>query len=287
MTINSVDKSWSRESASKSTDNGIRFQAEVQEGYQVTHSADATIGEIINANGIPVLNQLRNDGVLVCRNVGPVQRIGPVFSIVPVTWRGEVGAVGDSPLNQNPDIVWSNTSTNEPVDEDIFGNPIVTANNEPIHGATRLIPDLVLSVTRNYALFSPWLTWQYLHSVNGDTFLNFAPGTGKFMSFNARQTVSNGLSYWRVSATIQFRYPYRTTFEKAWWARVRHEGFKVKLNAKAVNGKDDFRQPLAKPVMLNRDGTERKKTAAGVTPPADWLEFQLYTPLPYAALGLI
>jgi len=287
VTINSVEKSWSRESASKSTDNGIRFEAEVQEGYQVTHSADATIEEIINASGVPFLNQLRTDGVLVCRNVGPVQRIGPVFSIVPVVWRGEVGATGNSPLNQAPDIVWSNTSSNEAVDEDIFGNPIMTVNREPIYGATRLIPDLVLSVTRNYSVFSPWLTWQYLHSVNSDNFVNFPAGTGKFMSFNARQTVANGLSYWRVSATIQFRYPYRTTPERAWWARVRHEGFRVKVNGKIVNGKEEFRQPLARPVLLNSDGTERKANAAGVTPPAHWLEFQMYTTLPYSALGLI
>ncbi len=286
MTILSVDKSWSRESANKTTDNGIRFSAEVQEGYQVTHSADATIDEIINAAGVPILNQLRDDGVLVCRSVGPVQRIGPVYSIVPATWRGEVGSTGDSPLNQAPDIVWSNTSSNELVDEDIQGNPIVTTNNEPIYGATRLIPDLVLGVTRNYALFNPWLTWQYLHSVNSDTFINFAPGTGKFMSFNARQTVSNGLSYWRVSATIQFRYPYRTTPDKAWYARVRHEGYRVKENNKVVEAVDKHRQPVSRPVLLNRNGTERK-AAAGVTPAADWLEFPMYTPLPYAALGLI
>jgi hypothetical protein len=210
-----------------------------------------------------------------------------VFSIVPVTWRGEVGATGNSPLNQSPDIVWSNTTSNEAVDEDILGNPIVTVNNEPIYGATRLIPDLVLSVTRNYALFSPWLTWQYLHSVNSDSFLNFPPGTGKFMSFNARQTVSNGLSYWRVSATIQFRYPYRTTPDKAWYARVRHEGFKVKLAGKVVKAVDKHQQPVNRPVLLNDDGTERKQNAAGVTPAARWLEFQMYTSLPYAALGLI
>jgi hypothetical protein len=215
-----------------------------------------------------------------------------VFSIVPVIWRGEVGTGSSggtpgSPITQDPELVWSNTTTTEAIDEDINGNAIVTVNNEPIYGATRLVPDLVLNVSRNYLLFSPWLTWNYLESTNSDSFVNFPPGVAKFMSFNARQTVSNGLTYWRVNATIQFRYPYRTTPARAWWARVRHEGFKRKDDdGSIVEATDEHQQPVSKPVMLDENGREIEKVG-GVFQPVHWLEFQIYRPLPYNALGLV
>jgi hypothetical protein len=219
-----------------------------------------------------------------------VQRIGPVFSIVPVIWRGEVGTGGGtpgSPVSQAPEIVWSNATTTEAIDEDVNGNAITTVNGEPIYGATRMVPDLVLSVSRNYLLFSPWLTWNYLESTNSDSFVNFPPGVAKFMSFNARQTVSNGLTYWRVNATIQFRYPYRTTPLRAWWARVRHEGYLIKNDAgKLVEARDEHQQPVSRPVLLDDNGEQIVKVG-GAFPPANWREFQIYTQLPYNALGLV
>jgi hypothetical protein len=94
------------------------------------------------------------------------------------------------------------------------------------------LADQVLTVTRNYATFSPWILHQYRHSVNSDVFSGFAPGTARMISFSAdEQQVASGSSYWTVTAQIQFRYPYNTTAARAWWSRTRHEGFYERIGS--------------------------------------------------------
>ena len=77
-----------------------------------------------------------------------------------------------------------------------------TAAGEPINGVTMEIADQTLTITRNYALFSPWLTHQYRHSVNNDVFASYPPGTARLVGFSAAQQVSeNGVwRYWKVNA---------------------------------------------------------------------------------------
>jgi hypothetical protein len=148
------------------------------------------------------------------------------MSIVACEFEGEVGpSESDNPLNKPVEFDWGQTSSTEAIDSDVFGRPIVTANGEPITGDTMELCDSVLNMRKNFAVFTPWIQQQYLHSVNSDVFANFAAGTGKMKSLTAKEMRFNGLQYFEVSATIQFRYPYNTTAERAWYGRKRHEGF--------------------------------------------------------------
>ena len=127
---------------------------------------------------------------------------------------------------------------------------------------------------------------QYRHSVNSDTFAGFAPGLGRLVRFSAKQgyDVDAG-GYWTVNASIQFRYPYNTSSERAWYARVLNEGYYVKATAsddKTVLGIDNNKKDTTKPVLIKEDGTQEFDPDN-----AHWLEFKIYTPLPYNALGLI
>ena len=86
-----------------------------------------------------------------------------------------------------------------------------------------------------------------------------------------------------MTASIRFRYPFNTTPEKAWYARVRHEGFYEKLSdGRIVRAIDDNGEPTTKPVLLKEDGTRET-----VSENAYWLEFKRYQPLPYNVLGLL
>lgn len=78
---------------------------------------------------------------------------------------------------------------------------------------------------KNFAVFTPWLQQAYLNSVNSDLFANWLPGTGRMKTLTAKQLKFNGLDYFEVNSTVQFRVPYNTTPERAWWGRNRHEGF--------------------------------------------------------------
>jgi hypothetical protein len=286
MSIVSVEKGWSRTSSQGSSSDGKTFSLSFTEGWQVVHSADATELEILNAPGLPQVRDFYPDTFVPCTSVGPVSKLGPIFSIVMIQYDGEVGPNGfdDPPENKLPEYTWSDSTTSEAIDEDWDGNPIVTANDEPIQGVTMDIADQTLTITRNYLLFSPWLTHQYRHSVNSDAFAGYPAGTARLVGFSASNQVSeNGsYTYWKVNAKVQFRYPYNTTAEKAWYARVRHEGFYVKVDGNVVRATDDYGEPTTKPVLLKADGTEETDSDN-----AHWLEFKRYQPLPYAALGLI
>jgi hypothetical protein len=99
------------------------------------------------------------------------------------------------------------------------------------------------------------------------------------------------MGYWEITAQIQFRYPYRTTPDKAWYARVRHEGFYEKINVgtkKAiVRAVDGNKEPMTRKVLLDNNGYRLQPPAEGEQQNAVWLEFKLYDSLPFNALGLL
>lgn len=282
MSVLSVDLAWSRRSSSITSQDGRTFQATFGEGYQVTHTYDTTEVEILTATGIPRLGDRYYDTFAICKKVGPVSKVGPIYSIVPVEWDGEVGPEGseDNPLNVPARYDWGQSISNEPIDQDVNGNPIVTVNGEQISGVTMDIADSVLNVTKNFAAFSPWVQMAYLQSVNQDVFANFAAGTGRFKTLIAKEQKHKGIPYFEVQGTIQFRYPYNTTALKTWWARTRHEGFYEKVGSRIVRAVDSNKEPTTKPVLLKADGTRETNPANAV-----WLEWERYLPLPYNSLG--
>ena len=231
----------------------------------------------------PGLEQVR------CLNVSP-QRIGPTYFHVPVVWEGEIGPAGpdDSPLNEPAKYTWSSRSTTEEIDSDIHGNPIVTANGEPIHGVTDDIPDLQVNVEKNYRTVSLKDTHIYLRSVNSDwintPYGNFDPGLGRLTKFQATEKFTQSIGgYVKVRATVLFRYPYNVAPAEAWHARVRHEGFKVKGGDGKIKRAIDpkTKQESNTPVLLKPDGTLQPNPDN-----AHWLLWARKFPLPYANLDL-
>jgi len=96
---------------------------------------------------------------------------------------------------------------------------------------------------------------------------------------------NGAIKYWKVHAEFLFRTPYQTTNERAWWARVRHEGYRERLaNGSIANAVDNLQHVVSKPVMLDASGFQIFE-GRGID--AHWLEFQKYTNvLSYSALGL-
>lgn len=228
MTIESVTKMWSRDNADFISPDGITRSTTIREGYQVVHSADVDWPfEVAQASGLPSIGDYYpNTDYIFCRKATP-QRASPVLTFVDVEYTGEVGKNDDNPLNADPDIEWSDVTTTEAIDQDIYGRAIVTANGEPIYGVTKEISDQVVTIRRKYQQFSPFLTALYRDSVSSDPFLTYPAGTARMIRFSARPAGG----YWDVSASIQFRMPYRTSNVHAWSVRVRHEGFYERTGA--------------------------------------------------------
>jgi len=280
---------WSREEAQAESPDGLTRAYRRTRAFTVTLDASDPLETVYSAVGLPLVGfSFPGLNFVICRSLRP-QRVSPIMAIVTAEYSGEVGPGGSptgSPID-NPIVVsWGASVTDEPIDEDIHGKPIVTANNEPIDGLTERVPDLTLNIQRNFLTVNTYSLLEYLRSVNSDEFFGWPPGTVRLIEYSANRVFgeSQGGGFWQGSATFQLRRPYNTTPQRAWWKRVRHEGFKVRDTAGGdiYHGYDDGdpQQLLSRPVLLKADGTVETDPEN-----AHFLEFETVFPLPYNALG--
>lgn len=279
---------WSRQASSSSSNDGRSQSITVQRAFTVTLAANDPIETAYTAAGLPLVGNLYpGTSSVFCTSVSP-QRTSPIMAVVTASYLGETSAidVSVSPVDNTPSIEWGAVVTDEAIDQDWNGNAIVTANDEPIGGLTERLADDVVTIERNFLAVNRYALRAYRRATNSDTFLGWPPGTARIMDDKATGVFIGGvLAYWRVRAVIQFREPFQTTPAKAWYKRVRHEGFLVRDAAgEAPHRAWDLgtKSPVTQPVLLKADGTRETDSNA-----AHWLEFQTLGSLPFNALGLI
>ena len=278
---------WSKESVTAESADGRARTVGKTRGFTVTIDAADPVEAAYRAAGLPLVNSLYPGTIYVfCRKL-PILRIAPTLALITAEYSGEIGP-GDessSPVDNEVIITWSGAITDEAIDQDIHGKPIVTANNEPIDGLTERIPDMVATIERNFETINIPAISAYLKSRSSDEFLGWPAGSARLMEYSARNVFTNGQAgFWKVSATIQFREPYNTTPDKTWYKRVRHEGYLVRDTAGGPirPAWDETTKSIAsRPVLLKEDGTQETDAEN-----AHWLEFETTLELPYSALGL-
>lgn len=197
------------------------------------------------------------------------------------------------PTLDPPEYRWGFAESQEPIDQDADGKPIVTVHGESFDPPlTETVYTLMLSATKNVAVFNPIVAADYIGSVNTDTFLGvFPPGTALITQFEANSVTTNDLVYWRQTTGLQFRTGEpNTTNAKAWWRRVRAEGFLVTVDSVLGGGaKDNVRavdkngEPATKPVLHD------KTTGEEILDPEDaqWYEWKTKKTRPFGAISLI
>lgn len=285
---------WSRGEGRASSPDGLRKMYRRSRAFTVTLAASDELEVAFQASGLPLVGEsLPSVPLCICRELRPVQ-LSPVLAMVVAEYEGETGpgdVVNSSPIDNPIKVSWASNITDEPIDEDINGNPIVTANNEPIDGLTERFPDMVCTISRNFANINVLTLEQFLRSTNGDNFAPpgtspWPPGTVRFMGYTAEQVFGSNQStgYWSVTGEFHCRYPYNTEPGRAWWKRVRHEGFQVRAVADGdiFHGKDSEGEFISRPVLLKEDGTVETDPEN-----AHFLEFETVFALPYSDLGFI
>jgi hypothetical protein len=300
MPVVSVDKMWSRSTSdAKLSDRFRKLNMSFEEAYQVLHTVDTTQLEVYQANGLPAAGAGFPGFEFVLADNAKLTKVSPIMTIVTVSYSGEVGinSTGGSgaggtlaphPIYAPPKIDWDDVEVEEEVDEDFDGKPIVVdGTNEPIRGVRALFPDQTVTIRRNLPFFSPYIQARYRRSTNSDTFLGWPAGTAKLMKLSASNVSDPVIGYWEVTAQVQFRFPYRTTTDKAWYARIRNEGFYEVIDTSisstaVVRAKDSNKQDVTKPILLDEFGYR-------ITDPVNtfWRQIKLYDSLPYMALGLL
>ena len=300
---------WSAPAYSITTsDNFRKTNAKFQKVFQVVTKPEAVAADLYFDERFPSpADSFSEDFPFVAAEAMSVDQISPIFWMATVDYNGEIayeeGKNDPSPLFAPPRIDWDDVETEEEADEDFDGNPIATLNGEAITGVSVLIPDQTVTIKRNLLLFNPYVQARYRRSVNSDLFLGWPPGTAKLVKLSASNVVTKELAYWEVTGQIRFRFPYRTTPEKAWYSRVMHKGYNERIEVfqkdisgnpipgtgvlKVVRAVDGNKEPVTKEVLLDEEGFRMPEYPPGEPQIAHWLEFKLYDSLPYNALGLI
>ncbi len=283
---------WSNQSSNATTSENFRkLEVTFSETYQITTSADAGEIDVYTMAGLPGVAQSYPGFPFVVAEAAQLQRVSPIFWLATINYRGEIGGIAatsggsepsnpTSPLYAPPRITWDDVETNEDIDVDFDGDPIINTAGQPVKGVKALFSDQLLTVTRNFLVFNTYTQAIYRRSVNSDTFLGWPPGTCKLMKLSAQNVIDQSFGYWQVTGVFQFRFPYNTTPAKAWYARYVSMGLKQKDTAgKLVSVVDDNKDVTTTAQYLDVNGKQ--------TTTPYWIETKLYGSLPYSALGLI
>lgn len=231
MTINSVDKMWSRTATSESSPDLRSYEVTATEAYQVTHSFDATEAEILSATGVPVIGQAYPGSDYIRCRTRSVEKVGIIFSIVTCEFSGSTGpgGISDGPVSSRPQVTWRSLRSNEQIDVDGYGFSITNTIGEPVDGLSKGIVDFELTVVRNFLFFSTYAQREYLDSVNSDWFGRpgdlWPPGTVALEDFQLEEVDDESVFFHKVTCRFIFRVAYNTIPARAWWHRYRNEGY--------------------------------------------------------------
>ena len=265
--VGNATKMWSRQNSNATlSENFRRMDVAFTEAYQVFTTHDTTELEVYLAPGLPQVAQSYPGFPFVYATSTSVDRVSPVFWIVTVEYKGELGGVGGgsstggvepSPLFAPPIIKFDDVETEEEIDVDFDGNPITDTAGQRVRGVKALFSDQVLTVTRNFSVFNTYVQAVYRRSVNSDTFQGWPPGTVKCMKLSADNVFDANIGYWKVTGVFQFRFPYNTVPERAWYNRRVSMGLDQKLSdGRIVTVVDDHKQPSTTPKYLDEKGLQ-------------------------------
>ncbi|MFN7876428.1 MAG: hypothetical protein ACK5PB_14015 [Pirellula sp.] len=293
---------WSRAgSSADSQDNFRRIDVMFTESYQILHDVGTKELDKYFAPGLPEVGAVYPGTNFVLAGRARMDQVSPIMTIATVEYRGEVapGRNVNNPLTTPPTVDWRGQLAEQEIDEDIHGKRIQTKAGERIRGVKAEFPDIVLTVRRNFANWNSYTQAAYLRAVNSTPFAGWPAGTGRVAMLEAQSVAGNaygGSGYWRGTLQVKFRIPYRTTPDKAWFARVFHQGFycKKRLPGPPTSGGvvpfsivpcgDGHKAQVATPQALDVDGFQVENNDEIKH---NWLEFERYIPMNFYTLGFL
>lgn len=282
-----VQLSYESDLSGSLDDKGYRTETVTRNFTIVSDTPSNEVEVRIGAAGLPRYNDPHPLLPFHRVNDITISQISPIFfesSVQYASPRRRENVGEDVPNYELPvEIDWSSSDTEEPVDEDYNGNPIVVpGTREPIEGLTRRVSDLVGTFKKNMLAFDPASIIYFKNTVNADTFLGFSPGIGMLTDLRATARIDDNVPYWEVTGQFTFRVPYRTTAEKTWYKRVKCQGFYELSGSTSVHATDGEGNRVTTPVLLAADGT---RLADGADPV--WLEFQIYGTSAFTSIGFV
>lgn len=302
MAVQPALKMWSRQgSSADTTDNFRRMNVVVTEAYQILHDVDTPEFDKYFATGLPDVGAVYPGTNFVLAGRARMDQVSPIMTVATVEYRGEMtpGRNVNNPLDAPPMIDWDTNLFEEEIDQDVRGNWIQTPAGERIKGIKKEFVDMVLTITRNFSDWNSYTQAVFSEAVNSLPFAGWPAGTGKIMKLKASSVAGNafgGNGYWRGTMQIKFRIPYRTTPQRAWYARVFNQGHycNKRLPGPPTSGGavpmsvvpciDGHKTVATTPKPLFPDGTQIEDNNVNFH---NWLEFERYIPMDFNLLGFL
>lgn len=265
--------------------------------WDVLTSADASEWEVMVLTPTPKRGYPHPDNPFLRVRRVRVERRSPIhwiyFADYELTDNGtDSGDPNDpigNPLLQPPVIRYSHEEVEEEIDEDEDGKPIVNVNNEPFPKRTRLFGYRIITIEKNVASFNASEKDEYFFCTNSSGFLNYAAGRLLLKSIDGDPVTDGGFTYYKQIATIASRTQAKlSSADRAWWMRMREEGFLVYTGQQTNSGRFIFKHAekdgdrVSQPVLLDIDGREETDPQEAM-----WSEFRRYPAKSFAAANIL
>ena len=235
-------------------------------------------------------------GVRARQKTGPMNwMVEVIYSTRPVQSGEEIINPFVNPLDQPWEVEWTFVTSNEAIDRDVNGKPIMNSAGESFDPPiTKDIQDLVLRVVRNEAYYNAAVAADYIGSINRDWFKGFAPGMVRCTDCSGRLMRSANMVYWQVSYEFQMRTEKDSETNEVigWRRRILDQGFRELVKQddetyKAERITDVNGNPISEPWPLDGKGAAIGEPIPGQVPEGTtFLTFDIYPAQSFANLGL-
>lgn len=198
------------------------------------------------------------------------EMLGPILIRVEVDF--EAGLDADHPLDESPTEVSTYVENKEPVETDVYGNPMENTAGVPLDGIEVPVFDAQWRITRNEPDFSPLAMQPYQNSVNAGSFRSAPPGTC-LLRVEGREAREAGWTFYEVTYTITARLGTLPDNAKhldahgnvvsndeqlGWRRRIPNKGKMARdSDGNLVTVKDAEGEPVSDPVWLDEQGKEQ------------------------------
>jgi hypothetical protein len=257
---------------------GVSYEAIFQ--VITTDKADGP-GIVVLATGIPRYGDIYSVGNEVDTGITAKSIVPTQDRELPIKW--EVRVVYSAEID-DPDIVnqpnptlrpavvrWLSEEATEPREKDAQGTLIATVNGEvfkPLSERTFFRP--VVHIEKNFLVFNDLLQFNYLDSVNSDTWLGGTARTWRCRMLQVDPMFEANIRYKRVFAEMVYKHD-------EWTLEKLHEGFKYRFSTGSTSLRETPGRKV--PYFLDAEGLRAS------TP--SYLEFFMHREQPFNALGLV
>lgn len=288
-----VTETWASDLGSKVDQRGKIRQTAKREFDAISDDpANDHEGTVKDASGVPVENAIhpRLGDAFRCKNIRIVRKTPVLYRAIANYETPQFDSGGDTyPWNQAATVDYYTITTEGEIDQDASGDPLITAAEERIEGITRPFSDQGIRIKKNFLSYTASAFYTYMDTVNSDLFLTFPAGTCKVVDISATDKIYQEQTYYEVTVSVAARKPYNTTNAKAWYKRIRHEGYYARedVGGKIIEAVNlDTKLPAKRPQLLDADGVQLAKATPPTYPAAVWLEKEVFESVAFQGMGL-